>query len=122
MPDTAAEGIRIPRLVRVTFNRGIDDPGALRPEPVGGLAGAYDQRQTARSSRLAAGTLACPACDAPVLPGDGPMTPMDRMSCPVCHEAGVLRDFLSLATPTRPARVVVRVVQQPLEAHRRRRQ
>jgi hypothetical protein len=50
------------------------------------------------------------------------MIPMDRMRCPVCHEAGAVRDFLSLATPARPARVVVRVIRPAPGAPRRQRQ
>ncbi|MCW2998713.1 MAG: hypothetical protein JWN65_2262 [Solirubrobacterales bacterium] len=103
-------------------HRAIHDPGGIRPESAGGRAGAYDHRPATRSSRLAVGTLACPACDAPVLPGRGPMIPMDRMRCPVCHEAGAVRDFLSLATPARPARVVVRVIRPAPGAPRRQRQ
>ncbi len=64
----------------------------------------------ARSSHLGTGTLACPACDIPVaLAADG-MRPTDRMTCPFCRHTGAARDFLSLASPTRPARVEVRVV------------
>ena len=31
------------------------------------------------------------------------------LDCPFCRHAAPLRDFLSLATPTRPARVEVRM-------------
>jgi hypothetical protein len=61
------------------------------------------------SDRLASGTLACPACDAPVSPV-GRMAPAQAIGCPFCGHGGAVRDFLSLAPPTRPARVVVRVV------------
>jgi hypothetical protein len=37
------------------------------------------------------------------------MSPADPISCGFCREAGVVSDFLSLAEPTRPAHVVVRV-------------
>ena len=33
----------------------------------------------------------------------------DPLSCGYCSHAGAVRDFLSLAEPTRPTRVVVRV-------------
>jgi hypothetical protein len=33
----------------------------------------------------------------------------DPIACGFCRHAGAVRDFLSLAEPTRPARVVVRV-------------
>ena len=58
---------------------------------------------------MATGTLACPACDAPVLPGPGGMSPRDPISCGFCGNLGAVRDFLSLADPTRPARVAVRI-------------
>jgi hypothetical protein len=61
------------------------------------------------SDRLATGTLACPACDAPVSPS-GRMSPAQAIGCPFCGHGGPVRDFLSLAPPSRPARVVVRVV------------
>ncbi len=71
--------------------------------------GRLEERRATRSGRLASGTLACPACDAPVAPL-GVMSPIDPLGCPVCDHAATVRDFLSLAPPTRPARVEVRVV------------
>jgi hypothetical protein len=62
-----------------------------------------------RSLLLGTGTLACPHCDAPVLPA-GPVSPVEPLACPYCGRRGPVRDFLSLAPPTRPARVEVRVV------------
>ena len=73
----------------------------------------HEERRRARTSHVASGTLACPSCDAPVLP-DGVMSPPDPMSCGFCGHAGALRDFLSLGEPTRPTRVVVRVSGLPL--------
>jgi hypothetical protein len=70
----------------------------------------YEEIRPAPSSRLATGTLACPACDAPVVLAAGPASPADPLGCPVCDHAGPVRDFLSLAVPSRPARVEVRVV------------
>lgn len=84
------------------------DGEPLRPGPVDGLAGEHEVRR-ARSSVLAVGTLACPACDAPVAPGR-PLSPREPLTCPFCARAGRVRDFLSLAAPARPAHVVVRVV------------
>jgi hypothetical protein len=63
----------------------------------------------ATSSLLAVGTLACPGCDAPVVP-PGPVSPSDLIGCGFCSHAAPVRDFLSLAPPTRPTRVDVRVV------------
>ena len=69
----------------------------------------HQELRPARSRHLATGTLACPRCDAPVVP-PGPRGPADRLGCPFCDHAAPLRDFLSLGEPTRPARVVVRVI------------
>jgi hypothetical protein len=67
-------------------------------------------RQADRSGRVAAGSLACGRCDAPVALTAGPVRLADPLSCPYCAHEGPVRDFLSLADPSRPARVVVRVV------------
>lgn len=61
-----------------------------------------------RNGIVAAGTLACPSCDAPVAP-EGRMRLTAALACPFCSHRGPVRDFLSLATPTRPAHVVVRL-------------
>ena len=71
----------------------------------------YEERRPSRSSRLGAGTLACPRCDAPVALGPGPASPAAPLGCPFCHHGGAVRDFLSLAGPVRPARVEVRVIE-----------
>jgi hypothetical protein len=94
----------------VTLSRGIDGSDPARGDRIGRLAGTQEERRVARSSVLAAGTLACPRCDAPVaLPAER-VAPADRIACPYCAHAAHVRDFLSLEAPTRPARVVVRVV------------
>ena len=72
------------------------------------VAGRYERRRGEASRELASGTLACPECDAPVMPA-GAVSPADGLSCPFCLHAGAVRDFLTLGEPTRPARVVVRV-------------
>jgi len=92
----------------VALQRGIDGSEPVRP--LGRLSGTEELRRVARSSRLASGTLACPACDAPVSAGDRTYTPADFMGCPFCYHGGPVRDFLSLRTPGRPARVEIRVV------------
>jgi hypothetical protein len=71
--------------------------------------GHFEKREDERSQIVAVGTLACPECDAPVAPGPLPLAPHDVLNCPVCGHAGAVRDFLSLAQPSRPARVAVRV-------------
>jgi hypothetical protein len=102
----------------VSFLRGI---GAHRVQlnPIEGVAGAHEEeRRAARSGRLGAGTLACNRCDAPVAITAGPVSPADPITCPFCRNRATVRDFLSLAVPTRPARVEVRVV-QPVERQAR---
>lgn len=92
------------------ITRGIDGAEPVRPERIERLAGPEEERRAARTRRLASGTLACPACDAPVALADGGASPTDPLACPVCSHAGAVRDFLSLARPTRPARVELYVV------------
>jgi hypothetical protein len=82
--------------------RGTDGPDAVRVE-----------QRIRRTDRLATGTLACPACDAPVAPA-GRMSPAEAIACPYCGHGAAVRDFLSLAAPSRPARVAVRVVHRAL--------
>jgi len=68
-----------------------------------------EKRKATRSSVLGTGTLACHRCDAPIDSGSSPLTLAEPLVCPFCAARGPVRDFLSLATPTRPAHVVVRV-------------
>ena len=68
-----------------------------------------EERRSVRTTRLAGGTLACPACDAPVAPGGRVLTPPEALACPFCDHAAAVRDFLSLTAPSRPARVAVTV-------------
>jgi hypothetical protein len=96
--------------IPVSFLRGIRDSYTGRLEPVARATGAQEERgRAARSARLGAGTLACPRCDAPVALTAGPLSPSNELGCPFCSHRATVRDFLSLAAPTRPARVVVRV-------------
>ena len=57
---------------------------------------------------VATGTLACPECDAPAWI-EGRASLHDELACGYCGRNGLLRDFLSLAQPTRPMHVVIRV-------------
>jgi hypothetical protein len=93
----------------MAFQHGIDGSEPIRP--VGDLAGPHEDRK-ATQGHLASGTLACPRCDAPVAPGAGYFSPADPVGCPYCGHAAAVRDFLSLSQPTRPARVVVRVIRR----------
>jgi uncharacterized paraquat-inducible protein A len=68
----------------------------------------HEERRRARSSHVASGTLACPSCDAPTALARA-MAPAEAIACPYCDHAGAVRDFLSLASPTRPAHVNVRI-------------
>jgi hypothetical protein len=67
-------------------------------------------RHTHTSSQFAVGTLACGRCDAPVSPGDSPRRLTELLACPFCSHEAPVRDFLTLGPPTRPARVVLRVI------------
>ena len=91
----------------MSLHRGIDGSEPLRPERMVDLAGSREHRYSA-TRVLAAGTLACPRCDAPVAPLPAPMAPADWLGCPYCAHTAVVRDFLSLEVPSRPARVTVR--------------
>jgi hypothetical protein len=75
------------------------------------MAGTHEEeRRVTRSRRLGSGTLACGRCDAPVALAAGPVSPSDSLSCPFCLHNAPVHEFLSLAVPTRPTRVEVRVV------------
>jgi len=68
-----------------------------------------EHRRATRDDRLGEATITCPACDAPVAIGPGRMTLDAALRCPFCGRGGPVRDFLSLARPTRPTRVVLRI-------------
>ena|SRR5215210_5594347 len=93
----------------MALHRDLEGARDSRAQPAERLSGRREPRRTGASRQLAAGTLACPACDAPVLPSPEPMSMPDPVACGFCAHAGAVRDFLSLAEPTRPTRVVVRV-------------
>lgn len=89
---------------------GIEEPWRRAPQRSGrAVAGHQEPRRPARTERLCTGTLACARCDAPVAVGPGPLAVTDQLTCPFCDNRGPVREFLSLAAPTRPARVVVRL-------------
>lgn len=77
--------------------------------PIERVPGHFEKRDDVAGWELATGTLACPGCDAPVLPRPRGMSPADDLSCGFCGHAGFVRDFLSLGEPTRPTHVVVRL-------------
>jgi hypothetical protein len=87
----------------MAFHRRIDR------EPIGTTGGTEELRPARNTSELAVATMACPECDAPVMPA-GRVAPGDYAEGPFCATYGAVRDFLTLEDPARPARVVVRVV------------
>jgi hypothetical protein len=92
----------------VAFQRGIDGSEPVRGQPIGW----QEERRIANSWRLGIGTLSCPDCDAPVAPPPIPLAPADPLGCGFCRHSAAVRDFLSLAAPSRPTRVEVRVVRR----------
>ena len=93
----------------MALHREIEGAQSSGAEPVERVAGRHEWRRTGSSWQMATATLACPECDAPVLPSPEPMSMPDPISCGFCSHAGAVRDFLSLAEPTRATHVVVRV-------------
>jgi hypothetical protein len=93
----------------MTFHRGIDGSDPLRAQPITETAGEHEERRSPSPWRLGTGTLACPRCDAPILLGGRAVSPADALDCPFCRHTAAVRDFLSLAGPSRPARVEIRV-------------
>jgi hypothetical protein len=95
----------------MSFIRGLADSPNSQSTRAAPNAGAHqEERRVARSGRIATGTLACNRCDAPIALTAGPVSPRDFLTCPYCSHRARARDFLSLAAPTRPARVEVRAV------------
>lgn len=94
----------------MAFQRGIDGSDPIRAQPINARGEWVEERHAARPWRLGPGTLACPRCDAPVSLGGRAVKFSERLSCPFCREAGPVRDFLSLALPSRPARVEIRMI------------
>jgi hypothetical protein len=90
----------------VAFQRGVEGSDPIRGERIGRL---HEERRLTRSSLLSTGTLACPSCDAPVSPGPRALSPAQPIGCPFCGYGARVRDFLSLAAPSRPAHVEIRL-------------
>jgi hypothetical protein len=94
----------------VSILRGIDDSEDARSGPVARPGAGQEELRTATRTRtVAAGSLACRRCDAPVALTAGPVAVTDALTCPFCAHRAPVRDFLSLVDPSRPARVVVRL-------------
>ncbi|HWI06164.1 MAG TPA: hypothetical protein VNT54_01455 [Solirubrobacteraceae bacterium] len=94
----------------MAFHRGIDGAEPLRAQPISDVAGVHEDRHASRAWRLTGGTLACPRCDAPVSLRGRALPLTHALHCPFCRHGGVLRDFLSLAAPSRPAHVAIRML------------
>jgi hypothetical protein len=91
--------------------QGIGDSRQGRLDRGAPVAAAHqEERRVARSTQIGTGTLACNRCDAPVALTAGPVSATDTLTCPFCSHRAPARDFLSLALPTRPARVKVYAV------------
>jgi hypothetical protein len=86
--------------------RASDGDHDLNREPVSAY---HEGRRSTATDRLCGGTLACDRCDAPIDPGREPISLGQNLTCPFCRRHAPARDFLSLASPTRPARVAVRI-------------
>lgn len=99
------------------LERGIDGTDPLRPAPVGRLDPSHEERLRRSAGVVAVGTLACPRCDAPVVPG-ARLRVTQVVACPFCDHVAAVRDFLSLAVPTRPARVVLRLAPRAAQPKR----
>ena len=93
----------------MAISRGLGGSDSTSATPVGRRTAVHEEQRIARVTHLGTGTLACPRCDAPVFTA-GVRSPADPLACPYCAHAAPLREFLSLAAPSRPARVEVRVV------------
>jgi hypothetical protein len=93
----------------VSLFRSLDDSDGGRSKPEAPV-GHEELRPSKESRTLGIGTLACSRCDAPVALAGATVSPSDRIACAFCLHTAPVREFLSLAQPTRPARVVVRLV------------
>lgn len=100
----------------MALHQGIDGSEPIRPDSEGRVV--HEERRIVHSSIVAVGTLACPACDAPVALGDTRVAPPDPLGCPFCDHRAPAREFLSLRAPVRPARVAVRLILQEAPAAR----
>jgi DNA-directed RNA polymerase subunit RPC12/RpoP len=94
----------------MSFLRGIDGSAHnTAGAPTRWIRPGEHRRRDTRSARLCDATLACARCDAPIAAGSEGLSLTQLLVCPFCAHRAPVRDFLSLAAPTRPARVVVRI-------------
>jgi hypothetical protein len=94
----------------VSFLSGGDWTGGGSSEPGSRAEHVVQRKRRAdRNGVIASGTIACPRCDAPVAIGPDQVAVTAALTCPFCAQQGPVREFLSLAVPTRPTRVQVRL-------------
>jgi hypothetical protein len=98
----------------VALHRSIDGSEPVRPDSEGRVV--HEERRIASQGIVAIGTLACPSCDAPIALGESRVSPREPLRCPFCDHGAPARDFLSLAQPTRPTRVLVRITSREADA------
>jgi hypothetical protein len=92
----------------VSFSRSFDASGSGSADQTRRLSVVHEEkRRSADTRQIGLGTLACARCDAPVALAAGAHSPAQPLSCPFCAYRAPLREFLSLAAPVRPARVVI---------------
>jgi hypothetical protein len=102
--------VRAPRLSAVRFLGGGDWTGGGSSESRSRAEQVEQRKRRADDNGvIATGTIACPHCDAPIAIGQREIALTDTLTCPFCEHHGVVRGFLSLAVPTRPTRVQVRL-------------
>jgi hypothetical protein len=77
-----------------------------RDERIEHLGGIEERRELSRSWRVASGTLACPECDLPVIPGQG-AGPGTLVACAWCEYVARGREFFTVTASPRPTRVHV---------------
>lgn len=106
-----------PRLKGMGLQAGNDGMGTNRPVPAAAPVEAVDRRLAVKT-HMATGTLACPRCDAPVALTATRSALRDSLGCPFCGHGDTVRAFLSLAEPSRPARVRVTVRRSAARAPR----
>lgn len=94
----------------MSFSRSFDAAGSGAADSTRRFTLIREEKRRSIDTRVVGvGTLACARCDAPVALGPGSHAPTQALVCPFCAHQAPLRDFLSLAAPTRPARVKIRL-------------
>ena len=94
----------------MSFLSGGDWTGRGSSQP-GSRAEQVSQRKLRadRNGAIAAGTIACARCDAPVAIGPDRVAVTEALTCPFCTGQRPVGEFRSLAVPTRLTRIQVRL-------------